>query len=203
MLTRCCCGVPAYGEGEFGFRLYQFLGMCSSLCINGLHRCYIGEYLSGFICFVTFGFCCVGQALDVCYFNNEQRIITLNDEIKKCAKEGYRRRMGIPDDQPVDGIQQNRNYIPNNIRFQTRSEDQDSHYPNSSPIFVSTKYSAQLYRYPSQEPNQHINIQQISPQNYAYPQVVYDINHPQNISNIQVLNAQPTYGEIEPDADLK
>lgn len=63
-----CCGIPAWGRVEFSKCIYCYLWMQGTSGCCGLHRCYVGDFFMGTLCFLTYGFCFVGQLLDVIYF---------------------------------------------------------------------------------------------------------------------------------------
>lgn len=72
-------GIPAYGEGKFD--KCPVWG-CFCLCllnINGMHRCYMGDWCCGLCCFLTNGFLCLGNVCDL--FNLNSMIENHNDDI--------------------------------------------------------------------------------------------------------------------------
>ncbi|KAA6374358.1 MAG: hypothetical protein EZS28_030114 [Streblomastix strix] len=191
-----CCGVPAWNHGQFSYFTYCCLCSCCMFeGLFGLHRCYLGDFVIGTLCFLTFGCCAIGQIYDFAYNNAEVAIDQMNRQIREEAHKGYLRRM--QKERNENGSQTSKMFIPaqpqyNSANYQSEyqqgpslprypppgtnypmQQQQQGYYPQGSsnfgyPPYKDQNFANQSYNYGYPQ-NQGSNYQPQS-SNFGYPQ---------------------------------
>ncbi|KAA6403583.1 MAG: hypothetical protein EZS28_000895 [Streblomastix strix] len=171
-----CCGIPAWGRVEFSKCIYCYLWMQGTSGCCGLHRCYVGDFFMGTLCFLTYGFCFVGQLLDVIYFWHINCIDQLNEDIKKWAHFGYDNRM-----RQEQNVQKQNAILQNSIPTEPYADYQANH-PIAYPVQPQMQEQAHLpagatYIQPGASNQQ--NIQGYPQQQFNSPQQQGQVYQPQ------------------------
>ena len=117
-------GVPAWGQGQFNKSIACGLWFLTFVGVSGMHRFYLGDYCMAIACFLTGGFCCIGECIDLCSLSS--KVENMNAQIRNLAQSNMGNRQGPtvvvvqqaqPQLQQMQPVQDFKDPAPSNVSY--------------------------------------------------------------------------------------